>query len=114
MWLMLCGCGAGASVQKQHVAKLPKIKTRGKSVKQFEVPDSIEGWAKAFDVLFSSFFDGGGKHPEFEGHPVWFDLSKIRAKGSFISGGFKAPGLSLIHISEPTRRLMASRMPSSA
>ena len=92
MWLMLCGCGAGASVQKQHVAKLPKIKTRGKSVKRFEVPDSIEGWAKAFDVLLSSFFDGGGKHPEFEEHPVWFDLSKIRAKGSFISGGFKAPG----------------------
>ena len=25
-----------------------------------------------------------------------------------------APALSLIHISEPTRRLMASRMPSSA
>lgn len=92
MWLMLCGCGAGASVQKQHVDKLPKIKTRGKSVKKFEVPDSIEGWAKAFDVLFSSFFENGGKHPEYAGHPIWFDLSKIRPKGSMISGGFKAPG----------------------
>ena len=28
--------------------------------------------------------------------------------------GVDAMGLSLIHISEPTRRLMASRMPSSA
>ena len=27
---------------------------------------------------------------------------------------YKAQNLSLIHISEPTRRLMASRMPSSA
>jgi len=92
MWLMLCGCGAGASVQKHHIAKLPSLDPRNKSVKRFEVPDSIEGWAKAFDVLFSSFFVGGGKHVAYEGHPVWFDLSKIRPKGSYISGGFKAPG----------------------
>lgn len=92
MWLMLCGCGAGASVQRHHVAKLPSVRQRTKSVKKFVVPDSIEGWAMAFDVLFSSFFVGGGKLPEYEGHPVWFDLSKIRPKGSLISGGFKAPG----------------------
>ena len=92
LWLMLCGCGAGFSVQKQHVSKLPKLKQRSKSVKRFEVPDTIEGWAQSFDVLFSSFFDGGGKHKEYEGHPIWFDLSKIRPKGAHISGGFKAPG----------------------
>lgn len=92
MWLMLCGCGAGFSVQRHHVAKLPSLKARSKSVKRFTVPDSIEGWAQAFDVLFSSFFVGGGKHPEFQGHPVWFDLSQIRPKGAAISGGFKAPG----------------------
>jgi ribonucleoside-triphosphate reductase (thioredoxin) len=92
MWLMLCGCGAGFSVQKHHIAKLPEIRQRKKSVKRFVVPDTIEGWAEAFDVLFSSFFVGGGKHPEFEGHPVWFDLSQIRPRGAMISGGFKAPG----------------------
>lgn len=92
MWLMLCGCGAGFSVQRHHVAKLPNVRQRTKSVKKFVVPDSIEGWAMAFDVLFSSFFVGGGKFPEYEGHPVWFDLSQIRPKGSLISGGFKAPG----------------------
>jgi ribonucleoside-triphosphate reductase len=92
MWLMLCGCGAGFSVQRHHIGKLPALRSRSKSVKKFVVPDSIEGWAQAFDVLFSSFFTGGGKHPEFEGHPVWFDLSQIRPKGAFISGGFKAPG----------------------
>jgi len=97
MWLMLCGCGAGFSVQRHHVAKLPKLSSRAKSVKKFVVPDSIEGWAQAFDVLFSSFFQGGGKHPEYEGHPVWFDLSKIRPKGSKISGGFKAPGPDPLH-----------------
>lgn len=92
MWLLLCGAGAGFSVQRHHIAKLPAIRNRNKSVKRFVVPDSIEGWAQAFDVLFSSFFKGGGKHPEFEGHPVWFDLSQIRPKGAKISGGFKAPG----------------------
>lgn len=91
MWLMLCGCGAGFSVQKHHVAKLPKIRQRTKSVKRFEVPDSIEGWSQAFDILMSSFFETG-KHTEYSGHPIWFDLSKIRPKGSKISGGFKAPG----------------------
>lgn len=92
MWLMLCGCGAGFSVQKQHVAKLPAIGPRNKSVKKFVVPDSIEGWAQSFDVLMSSFFKKDAKHPEYSGHPVWFDLSEIRPKGAFISGGFKAPG----------------------
>lgn len=91
MWLMLCGCGAGFSVQKHHVEKLPKIRQRIKSVKRFEVPDSIEGWSQAFDILMSSFFETG-KHTEYSGHPIWFDLSKIRPKGSKISGGFKAPG----------------------
>lgn len=92
MWLLLCGAGAGFSVQRHHVAKLPAVTQRNKAVKKFVVPDSIEGWAQAFDVLFSSFFIGGGKHPEFERHPVWFDLSQIRPKGAEISGGFKAPG----------------------
>jgi len=40
----------------------------------------------------SSFFENGGKHPEYSGRRVYFDLNKIRPKGSMISGGFKAPG----------------------
>jgi ribonucleoside-diphosphate reductase alpha chain len=40
----------------------------------------------------SSFFIGGGKYPEYEGRRVYFDLSQIRPKGAYISGGFKAPG----------------------
>jgi len=35
---------------------------------------------------------GGGKHPDYEGRRVFFDLSQIRPKGAKISGGFKAPG----------------------
>jgi hypothetical protein len=92
MELLLSGCGAGFSVQKQHIEQLPSLKPRNKAAKTFVADDSIEGWAEAFDVLFSSFFVGGGKHPEYAGHPVFIDLKNIRPKGAMISGGFKAPG----------------------
>jgi len=91
-YLLLCGAGVGFSVQKQHISKLPEIKKRKKSPKTYVVPDSIEGWADTIDILLSSYFVNGGKHPEYEGRRVYFDLTKIRPKGAFISGGFKAPG----------------------
>jgi ribonucleoside-diphosphate reductase alpha chain len=89
--LMLCGCGVGFSVQRPHVASMPEIRRRDKDPKTFVVPDSIEGWARALDVLMSSFFTSG-VHQEYEGHKVYFDLEQIRPKGAHISGGFKAPG----------------------
>ena len=93
MYMLLCGCGVGFSVQEHHIAKLPHIrKPNVDEVKLYTVPDSIEGWADAFGVLLSSYFVGGGEFPEYEGHRVHFDFSKIRPKGAFISGGFKAPG----------------------
>ena len=91
-YILLCGAGAGFSVQKHHVAKLPQIHNRTKQAKGYIVEDSIEGWASALDVLLSSYFVGGGKHPDFEGRRVFFDLTQIRPKGAKISGGFKAPG----------------------
>ena len=91
-YILLCGAGAGFSVQKHHIKKLPKIQIRTKQAKGYIVEDSIEGWASALDVLMSSFFVGGGKYPEYEGRRVYFDLSQIRPKGAYISGGFKAPG----------------------
>lgn len=92
MYVLLTGAGAGFSVQKHHVAKLPKIQERKRQAKIFEAEDSIEGWANCIGVLMSSYFEGGGTFPEYEGRRVYFDLSKIRPKGSKISGGFKAPG----------------------
>lgn len=93
MYLLLCGCGVGFSVQERHLKKLPKLGKRSlrKSVKIFKIPDSIEGWADAFAVLLSSFIDNG-VFPEYKGHIVHFDYSEIRPKGAMISGGFKAPG----------------------
>ena len=93
MYLMLSGVGVGFSVQRHHIAKLPKLARRSqKKAKIFTVPDSIEGWADAFGVLLSSYFTERGTHPEYKGCQVHFDFSKIRPAGAMISGGFKAPG----------------------
>jgi ribonucleoside-diphosphate reductase alpha chain len=99
-YVLLCGAGAGFSVQTHHVAKMPKIQERKKQAKGYIVEDSIEGWADSLSVLMSSYFVGGGTHSEFEGRKVYFDLSNIRPKGAMISGGFKAPG------PEPLRRAL--------
>ena len=93
MMLLLCGAGVGFSVQKHHVAQLPKVKKRyDKKSKVHTVSDDIEGWSNAFGVLLSSYFEDGGTFPEYKGCQVHFDYSNIRPKGSYISGGFKAPG----------------------
>ncbi len=93
MYLLLCGCGVGFSVQKHHVAKLPKItKPDITESKVYVVEDSIEGWSDAIGVLLSSYFVDGGEFPEYKGKTVHFDYSKIRPRGAYISGGFKAPG----------------------
>lgn len=99
MYLLLCGAGVGFSVQKQHIAKLPTIAPRQKAAKTFVIPDSIEGWSDAIYVLISSFLTRGGDE-NYRGRKIYFDLSKIRPKGAFISGGFKAPG------PEPLRRAL--------
>lgn len=93
VYLLLCGCGVGFSVQNHHITKLPAMQSRNSGqVKVFQVPDTIEGWADAFGVLLSSYFVSDGTFPDFAGHQVHFDFSLIRPKGAMISGGFKAPG----------------------
>ena len=93
LYLLLCGCGVGFSVQKQHISTMPKLKERfHKKSKVHVVEDSIEGWADALGVLVSSYMEDGGTFPEYKGCKVHFDYSQIRPKGAFISGGFKAPG----------------------
>ncbi|MFT0532391.1 hypothetical protein ACMHYJ_06085 [Castellaniella hirudinis] len=93
MYLLLCGCGVGFSVQPRHVQALPPIAARAAGqARIFQIPDCIEGWADAFGVLLSSYFVRGGPFPAYQGTPVHFDYSRIRPAGAMISGGFKAPG----------------------
>ena len=94
MYLLLCGCGVGFSVQYKHISKLPNITKRTKGTKTFVVPDNIEGWSDAFGILISSYIEEGKEtpFPEYQGYEIRFDLSLIRPEGAMISGGFKAPG----------------------
>jgi len=94
VWLLLAGCGVGFTVQKHHIEKLPKIVNRKSNAetKTYVIPDTCEGWADSVGVLLSSYFEDGGRFPEYHGKIVNFDFSKIRPKGALIAGQFKAPG----------------------
>ena len=93
MYLLLCGCGTGFSVQKQHVDELPKIVKSKSGTKKFVIPDTIEGWSDAVGVLVSSYFEQDELFPEYTGKNVNFDYSEIRPAGAFLnSSGGKAPG----------------------
>jgi len=92
MYLLLCGCGVGFSVQFKHIKKIPNIATPTKGVKVFKPEDSIEGWTDCVGVLMSSFFTKDATFPEYKGHEIKFNFSNIRPEGSLIAGQFKAPG----------------------
>lgn len=86
MHLLLCGAGAGYSVQRVHTEKLPKLKgvDEKSDPVNIVIDDSIEGWAFAVGEVVKAHY--------LNLPSINFDYSLIRPKGSFISGGFKAPG----------------------
>jgi intein/homing endonuclease len=92
MYLLLCGCGVGFSVQTHHVKKLPNIEQRKNGNKTYVIPDTIEGWADAIGVLLSSYFVGDIDFKEYHGFDITFDYTKIRPAGAPLSWGGKAPG----------------------
>ncbi len=93
MYLLLCGCGIGFSVQTHHVSQLPLVARRNAIVpKTYVVPDTIEGWADAIGVLIASYMGGIIEFDEYIGEKVEFDYSQIRPAGAPLSSGAKAPG----------------------
>lgn len=91
MYLLLCGCGVGFSVQRKHIDNLPSIVPRDKGRYVFKPEDSIEGWADCVKALFYSYFQGIADNP-YAGKNIEFDMSNIRPEGALIAGQFKAPG----------------------
>jgi ribonucleoside-triphosphate reductase len=84
MYLLLCGCGVGFSVEFENVNKLPLLtKPDMKEVKHVTIEDSIEGWADSIKELIQSYV---------EGYTVEFIYKKIRKQGANIRTGGKAPG----------------------
>ncbi len=87
-FLLLSGTGVGFSVQRHHVAQLPPFPVRDAEnelpVVHHTVPDQLEGWADALDVLMRSYLDGT---------KVEFNFSDIRPRGVPLrTSGGRAPG----------------------
>ena len=93
MYLLLCGCGTGFSVQKHHIEKLPQLVRTKNGTKKYVIPDTIEGWSDAVGILVASYFKQDELFPEYVGKNINFDYSEIRPAGAFLnSSGGKAPG----------------------
>lgn len=89
MFLLLCGCGVGFSVQKHHIDKLPKLcQVKDKTPTTIVIDDTIEGWADSIGQVIGQYMHG----TQWCGKKIEFDYSQIRPEGSLIAGAFKAPG----------------------
>lgn len=97
MYVLLCGVGAGYSIQKHHIDKLPNFTlprnfSCTEQPREYVIPDNIEGWSDSIGILLSSYFENP-IFSEYYDCEVEFDYSNIRPKGSYLSSSSgKAPG----------------------
>ena len=74
MFILLCGTGAGFSVERQFISKLPEIpEALNYTDDVIVVKDSKEGWADSLHELMSHLYSGT--------IPNW-DVSNVRAAGT--------------------------------
>jgi ribonucleoside-triphosphate reductase len=94
MYISMCGCGVGFSVESQNVQQLPQIrKQAGKKLPTHVVVDSKEGWCDALTL---------GLRTWFSGRDIDFDLSQLRPAGARLKTmGGKSSG------PEPLRALLS-------
>lgn len=94
--MLMLGGGVGFNIQKQHVYKLPLVKS-GVTVSRvdekdadFIVPDSREGWVRLLREILNAYF--------YTGESFTYSLALIRGKGEPISGfGGTASGPEPLH-----------------
>eukprot|EP00730_Choanoeca_flexa_P013605 TRINITY_DN5504_c0_g1_i1.p1 TRINITY_DN5504_c0_g1~~TRINITY_DN5504_c0_g1_i1.p1 ORF type:complete len:649 (+),score=134.90 TRINITY_DN5504_c0_g1_i1:143-2089(+) len=90
MFLLMSGTGVGFSVQRHHIAQLPRVvQPRHDQTQMYQVPDSLEGWATAAQELMNTFMpEDGIPQPQ-----IIFDYSLIRPSGApLLTAGGRAPG----------------------
>jgi ribonucleoside-triphosphate reductase len=93
MYVLLCGCGVGFSVQKHHIDQIGEFVIPEGDIVEYKIEDSIEGWADAIGVLIASWSTKTWDNfAQYQGKNICFDYSDIRPEGSLIAGRFKAPG----------------------
>jgi ribonucleoside-diphosphate reductase alpha chain len=74
MYLLMCGCGVGFSVESQNVQQLPIIRRQtGERLTTHVVADSREGWADALKLGLQTWYAGQDIH---------FDYSQVRPAGA--------------------------------
>lgn len=74
MYILLCGCGVGFSVERQYVSKLPEVPEELYPTEScVVVQDSKIGWATAYREVLGLLYSGK--------IPKW-DVSKVRPAGS--------------------------------
>lgn len=74
LYILMCGTGAGFSVENENVEKLPIIKYPSSQRRDdYIIEDSREGWAKAFQF---------GLETWYAGEEVHFDYSHLRPYGA--------------------------------
>lgn len=74
MYLSMCGCGVGFSVEEQTVQRLPQIMHQtGEMLPTHIIEDSKEGWGDALTLGLESWFLG---------KDIKFDFSKVRPSGA--------------------------------
>jgi ribonucleoside-diphosphate reductase alpha chain len=103
MYILMCGTGAGFSVEYQNVESLPQIKHQtGEMLPEYVVEDSKEGWADALVFGMKTWFGGKDVH---------FNLSQIRPAGSRLEtmGGRASGPEPLRELLELTRAKILSR-----
>jgi len=116
LWLLLCGCGVGFSVQHHHVARLPMLHRPAEPVTH-AVADTIEGWADALGALLSGYLDPAhAPLPAYAGRRVGFDFAQVRPAGAPLRGGVaRAPGPApLARALERIRALIDARLDCGA
>jgi ribonucleoside-diphosphate reductase alpha chain len=94
MYILMCGAGAGFSVESSNVQKFPQINLQtGKKLPTHVIPDSKEGWADALVI---------GMNAWSRGEDIDFDFSQLRPAGARLKTmGGKSSG------PEPIRKLLA-------
>ncbi|MCR4334793.1 MAG: ATP cone domain-containing protein [Patescibacteria group bacterium] len=93
MYVLMCGTGAGFSVESQNIQKFPQINLQtGKKMPTHIIPDSKEGWADALVVGMNAWADG---------NDIEFDFSQLRPAGARLKTmGGKSSG------PDPIRKLL--------
>lgn len=103
IYILMCGTGAGFSVEYQNIESLPQIKRQtGVMLKEYIVEDSKEGWANSLVYGMKTWYAGKDVH---------FNLSAIRPAGARLEtmGGRASGPEPLRELLELTRAKILSR-----